>query len=44
MFAGVGPFAIDEGLVNPVEPVTEIKMYNTNTNKVIIASIPVRQI
>lgn len=40
--SAVGPFAIDEGLVHPVEPITEIRMYNTNTNKVILADIPVR--
>lgn len=39
--SAVGPFAVDEGLVKPVEPVTEVKIYNTNTNKVIIARVPV---
>ena len=29
----VGPFAIDEGLVEPVEPVTIVRIYNTNTGK-----------
>lgn len=32
---GVGPFAIDEGLVPATEPVTVVKIYNTNTKKVI---------
>ncbi|SFH02405.1 hypothetical protein SAMN05660649_03538 [Desulfotomaculum arcticum] len=40
--SGVGPFAIDEGLVNAVEPVTIVKIYNTNTKKIIIAEVPVK--
>ncbi|MBI2369253.1 MAG: 3-methylitaconate isomerase [Deltaproteobacteria bacterium] len=38
----VGPFAIDEGLVKAVEPVTTVRILNTNTNKRIIAEVPVR--
>ncbi|MBR1895225.1 MAG: PrpF protein [Pyramidobacter sp.] len=33
--SAVGPFAIDEGLVKAVEPVTVVRVYNTNTKKVI---------
>lgn len=40
--AGVGPFAIDEGIVKPVEPMTRVRIYNTNTKKVLIAEIPVK--
>jgi 2-methylaconitate cis-trans-isomerase PrpF len=40
--AGVGPFAIDEGLVKPVEPMTKVRIYNTNTKKVLIANVPVK--
>ncbi|SMB93409.1 methylitaconate delta2-delta3-isomerase [Thermanaeromonas toyohensis ToBE] len=40
--AGVGPFAIDEGLVKAVEPVTIVRIHNTNTGKLIIAEVPVR--
>ena len=40
--AGVGPFAIDEGLVPAVEPVTTIRIFNTNTQKVITAYVPVK--
>ncbi len=40
--AAVGPFAIDEGLVEAVEPVTEVKIYQKNTNKLIIAEVPVK--
>jgi len=40
--AAVGPFAIDEGLVEAVEPVTEIKIHQKNTDKLIIAEVPVK--
>ena len=40
--SGVGPFAIDEGLVKPVEPMTKVRIYNTNTKKVLIANVPVK--
>lgn len=39
--AGVGPFAVDEGLVPAVSPVTTVRIYNTNTGKIIIAEVPV---
>ncbi|WP_342642096.1 2-methylaconitate cis-trans isomerase PrpF family protein [Rhodoligotrophos ferricapiens] len=39
--AGVGPFAIDAGLVRPQEPVTEVRIHNTNTGKIMIAQVPV---
>jgi 2-methylaconitate cis-trans-isomerase PrpF len=38
---GVGPFAIDEGLVRALEPITRVRIFNTNTNKIIEAEIPV---
>jgi 2-methylaconitate cis-trans-isomerase PrpF len=40
--SGVGPFAIDEGLVKPVEPMTKVRIYNTNTKKILIANVPVK--
>ena len=40
--AGVGPFAIDEGLVKAIEPVTTVRIFNTNTKKVLIAHVPVK--
>lgn len=40
--SAVGPFAIDEGLIMPVEPVTTVRIYNTNTNKVIIEHVRVK--
>lgn len=33
--SAVGPFAIDEGLVPVVEPITVVRVLNTNTNKII---------
>lgn len=42
MSAAVGPFAIDEGLVSAVEPITRIHVLATNTGKSYIAHVPVR--
>lgn len=40
--SAVGPFAIDEGLVEVVEPVTRVRIYNINTGKIINARVPVQ--
>jgi 2-methylaconitate cis-trans-isomerase PrpF len=40
--SGVGPFAIDEGLIEPVEPITKVRIFNTNTKAVLVAEVPVR--
>ena len=40
--AAVGPFAIDEGLVEAIEPITIVRIFNTNTNKIIVARVPVK--
>lgn len=40
--AGVGPFAIDAGLVRAVEPVTTVRIHLTNTDNVIVAEVPVK--
>ncbi len=40
--AAVGPFAIDEGLVEPVEPVTTVRIHLTNSNHILIAEVPVK--
>ena len=37
--AGVGPFAIDEGLVQAMEPETIVRIYNTNTKKILKAYV-----
>ena len=38
--SAVGPFAIDEGLVNAREGTTVVRIHNTNTQKLIIAEVP----
>ncbi len=40
--SGVGVYAIRQGLVDAVEPVTKVVIFNTNTNKIIEALIPVK--
>lgn len=40
--SGVGIFAILRGLVEPVEPMTVVRIHNTNTHKIIEAHIPVQ--
>ncbi len=39
--SGVGPFAIDEGFVNVVEPATSVRIHNTNTGKILVAEVEV---
>ncbi len=39
---GVGPFAVDEGLVPAVEPIARVRIFNTNTKKIIEANVPVK--
>jgi 2-methylaconitate cis-trans-isomerase PrpF len=41
MLAAVGPYAIDHGLVEAVEPVTTVRIFNRNTNSRIVAEVPV---
>ena len=40
--SAVGPFAIDEGLVAAVEPFTSVRIHNTNTGKILIAEVEVK--
>ena len=40
--SAVGPFAIDEGLVDAVEPVTRVRIHQVNTGRVIVAEVPVK--
>ena len=40
--AAVGPYAIDEGLVQAVEPVTRVRIHQTNTNCILEAEVAVR--
>jgi methylitaconate Delta-isomerase len=41
--SAVGPFAIDQGLVKAEEPITLVKIFNTNTQKMIHAKVPVKR-
>ena len=41
MSAAVGPFAIDEGMVPAVEPITRVRVLATNTGKRYVAHVPV---
>jgi hypothetical protein len=38
--AGVGPFAMDEDLVKAKDPETVVRIYNTNTKKILKAYVP----
>jgi 2-methylaconitate cis-trans-isomerase PrpF len=40
--SGVGPFAIDEGMVDVQDGVADVRIWNTNTGKVLIASVQVK--
>src|SRR5205807_4667760 len=40
--SAVGPFAIDERLVPAVEGETRVRIHNTNTRKLIVAHVPVK--
>src|SRR5688572_5743792 len=40
--AAVGVFAIEEGLVAATEPITTVRIFNTNTNRLLLSHIPVR--
>lgn len=40
--AGVGPFAIDKGLVKAVEPYTTVRIHQVNTDTIINAKVEVR--
>ena len=37
--SGVGPFALEKGLVTPNENETTVRIYNTNTGKIIAADV-----
>jgi hypothetical protein len=39
--SAVGPFAIDQGLVDPVEPKTTVRIHQTNTGCTLVAEVPV---
>lgn len=37
--SGVGPFAVDEGLVRVFAPMTRVRIHNTNTGKILVADV-----
>lgn len=39
--AAVGVYAVEEGLVHVREPVTRVRIHNTNTGRVLVAEVPV---
>jgi hypothetical protein len=39
--SAVGPFAVNQGLVPAVEPTTTVRIHNTNTTSIIVATVPV---
>lgn len=40
--AGVGPFAIDEGMIEAVEPITTVRIHMTNSGRILRAQVPVK--
>jgi PrpF protein len=40
--SAVGPFVIDEGMVEPVEPITTVRIRMTNSNRILVAEVPVK--
>lgn len=40
--SAVGLYAVDMNMVKPVEPFTTVRIYNTNTDKIIRATVPVK--
>lgn len=41
MTAAVGPYAVEEGMVEIVEPVTTVRLLNRNTDKYISVTVPI---
>lgn len=42
MLAGIGPFAIDEGLTPATEPITRVRIHQVNTGTLVVAEVPTR--
>lgn len=40
--SAVGPFAINNGLVEAVEPVTTVRIHMTNSDNILVAEVPVK--
>ncbi len=37
--SAVGPFAIEKGLIKTTDPITKVRIYNTNTDKIIVSEV-----
>ncbi len=42
ILSAVGPFAVDQGLVPAEAPITKVRIHQINTNKLIVAHVPVK--
>ena len=42
MSSAIGPFAVDEGLVEAIEPVTTVRVLSTNTGQTYLCHVPVK--
>jgi 2-methylaconitate cis-trans-isomerase PrpF len=42
MSSAIGPFAVDEGLVEAVEPITTVRVLSVNTGQVYLCHVPVK--
>jgi 2-methylaconitate cis-trans-isomerase PrpF len=42
MSSAIGPFAIDEGMVEAVEPITTVRVLSVNTGQVYLCHVPVK--
>ena len=40
--SAVGPYAIDDGIVTPVEPITTVRIHLTNSDRILVAKVPVK--
>ena len=42
MSSAIGPFAVDEGLVEAVEPITTVRVLSVNTGQIYLCHVPVK--
>lgn len=40
--SGIGPYAIYQGLVEPIEPLTTVRIHLTNSKQILVAQVPVK--
>jgi methylitaconate Delta-isomerase len=40
MLAGIGPFAIDEGILPATDPLTRVRIHQVNTGTLVVAEVP----